>query len=90
MKKVVYSITKLSRTECPKWKGVGYVTDEDLIIACLSSQGKPYIRVFEDVIRKCHNVIGSEDEFKGSYYEVREYQGSLYDTTYSIWFKYAN
>ena len=46
MKKVVYSVTKLGRNE-NKLKGIGYLADNDLIIACISNQGKPYIRVFE-------------------------------------------
>ena len=52
MKKVVYSISKLSRFGSTKMTGVGFITDEDLIIACVSQKGNPYIRVFEDCVRR--------------------------------------
>ena len=51
MKKVVYSIKKAGRNEDFQLKGIGYMTDEDLIIACISKTNKPYIRVFEDCIK---------------------------------------
>ena len=46
MKKVVYSITKVGRFEIPKMTGLGYVVDDDLLIAATSQKGKPYIRVY--------------------------------------------
>ncbi len=58
MKKVVYSVTRYridARTFCPdKISGLGYITDTDLVIACMSKAGKPYIRVFEDCVKNCH------------------------------------
>ena len=62
MKKVVYSVTKLGRTE-QKISGIGYVTDQDLITACIGKNGKPCIRVFEDCLKDCFPV--NENEFKG-------------------------
>ena len=47
MKKVVYSVTRYRKEEMLKLSGLGYITDTDLIIACVSQKGKPYIRVFE-------------------------------------------
>ena len=41
MKKVVFSVTKLGKAE-QKISGIGYVTDEDLITACMGKNGKPY------------------------------------------------
>lgn len=35
MKKVVYSVTRYGRTENFQMKGVGYITDTDLVIACV-------------------------------------------------------
>ena len=95
MKKVVYSVTRLGRTE-QKISGIGYVTDEDLITACIGKSGKPYIRVFEDCLKNCFPV--KEDEYKGEYYELLEVEvktkyGSSetkeVEVHYSIWFKYV-
>ena len=61
MKKVVFTIRK-SRSD-NKLSGVGYLTDGNLLVPALSSKGKPYIRVFEDVTEKCKPI--SENEFKG-------------------------
>ena len=72
MKKVVYSISKLSRFGSTKMTGVGFITDEDLIIACVSQKGNPYIRVFEDCVKNCHAIPNRDGEFKGAHYEIRE------------------
>ena len=72
MKKVVYTVTKVGRTENTKMSGLGYVTENDLIIACISKNQKPYIRVFEDCVKECHKVINTTNEYKGAYYEVKE------------------
>jgi hypothetical protein len=102
MKKVVYSVQKLGRLENPKITGLGYLTDEDLVIACISQKGKPYIRVFEGVREYCHPQYGRDGEFKGEYTEYREIEvekesngyTSLekidIEVTYKIWFKYAD
>lgn len=90
MKKVFFSVSKDSSYSDYKMSGIGYVTEVDLIAACLSKNGKPYIRVFEDCIKDCHQVSGKQDEFKGSYYEVHEYEGRDITTNYNIWFKYAD
>ena len=46
MQKVVYSVSKLNRFGNTKMTGVGFITDSDLIIACVSKKGNAYIRVF--------------------------------------------
>ena len=98
MKKVAYAVTKVGRYESFKMKGIGFITDTDLIIACNSKAGKPYIRVFEDCIKDCHKVIGTEDEYKGAYYEIREIEFERQDGSkeareceinYYIWYKLA-
>lgn len=50
MKKVVYSISKFNKFGSNKMSGVGFITDKDLVIACVSQKGNPYIRVFEDCV----------------------------------------
>ena len=102
MKKVVYSVQKLGKMETPKMTGLGYVTEKDLVIACISQKGKPYIRVFEDALEYCHPNIGRDGEYKGEYTEYREIEvekesngyTSLekidIEVTYKIWFKYAD
>ena len=95
MKKVVFAVTKQGRYENTKTTGVGYITDTDLITACISKSGKPYIRVFEDCVKNCHPVTGKEGEFKGAHYEIREVEiekNGSYDTReieseYSVWYK---
>ena len=102
MKKVVYSIQKLGRFDTPKITGLGYLADKDLVIACLSQKGKPYIRVFGDALDSCHPIIGKAGEYKGQYFEYREIDvdkdNNGYTTTntieveveYKIWFKYTD
>lgn len=51
MKKVVYSISKPNKLEDGRMTGFGCITDEDLIIAAISKNGKPYIRVFENCLK---------------------------------------
>ena len=98
MKKVIYSVTKYGKNE-NKVSGIGYVTDEDLVIAAISKSGKPYVRVFEDCIKHCYKVQGKTDEFKGNVTEIMEVEletkNGSYDTReveieYNIWFKYAD
>ena len=98
MKKVIYSVTKYGKYET-KLTGIGYVTDEDLIIAAVSKSGKPYVRVFEDCIRNCNKIQGRNDEFKCNITEIHEVEietkNNNYDTReieveYGIWFKYAD
>lgn len=98
MKKVVYSVTRVGRTENFQMKGVGYITDTDLVIACVSKNQKPYLRVFEDCIKNCHQIVGTQDEYKGAYYEIREVEFERPDGSkdsreceinYYIWYKLA-
>ena len=98
MKKVIYSVTKYGKYET-KLTGIGYVIDEDLVIAAISKSGKPYVRVFEDCIRYCNKIQGKTDEFKGNITEIMEVEletkNGNYDTReieveYGIWFKYAD
>ena len=71
MKKVVYSIAKSGRFES-KLTGIGFITESDLVIACVSQKGNAYIRVFEDCVKKCHEIPSRPGEFKGAHYEIRE------------------
>ena len=102
MKKVVYTVTKVGRTENTKMSGLGYVTENDLIIACISKNQKPYIRVFEGAVKDCHKVINTTNEYKGAYYEVKEvefetknssgqstgYEKREIEMNYYIWYKW--
>lgn len=71
MKKVIYSITRVGKTD-PKMTGIGYITDTDLVIACVSQKGKPYVRIFEDCVSECLEVGCSNGEFKGDFREYKE------------------
>ena len=74
MKKVVYSVTRYRKDDIDKISGFGYITDTDLVIACISKAGKPYIRVFEDCVKNCHPIPDKPGEHKGAHYEIREVQ----------------
>lgn len=56
MKKVVYGVSRYVKGEISKLTGIGYITDTDLVIACMSKKGTPYTRVFEDCIKDCHSI----------------------------------
>ena len=60
MKKVVYSISKLNKFGSNKMTGVGFITESDLVIACVSQKGNPYIRVVEDLVKICHAIPNRE------------------------------
>ena len=98
MKKVVYSVTREGKNELTKITGIGYITDSDLIIACVGKNGKPYIRVFEDCLKEIRPIHTRPNEYKGYYSEYREIEvekkGS-YETIevvleYNIWYKLAD
>ena len=97
VKKVVYSVAKRSASG-GTIKGIGYVTDTDLITACTGKNGISYVRVFEDCVKDCHPTGERKDEFKGEFYEIREVEyetkyGSKdareIEIIYSIWFKFV-
>ena len=101
MKKVVYSVSRTNRYGSTKMTGLGFITESDLVIACMSKKGNAYIRVFEDCVKNCHAVSGRDGEFKGAYYEIREiefekktssgestgYETREIEVEYSIWYK---
>ena len=101
MKKVVYSISRFGKFGSTKMTGVGFITDSDLIIACVSLKGNPYIRVFEDCVKNCHAIPNRDSEFKGAHYEIREvevetktssgeftgYDKREIEIEYSVWFR---
>ena len=89
MQKVVYSVSKVNRDE--KLKGIGYVSEGNLLIPAISKTGKPYIRVFEDITDKCRPSVNSSGEYKG--YITLAYQtdnNDYIEIDYSVWFKYVN
>lgn len=81
MKKIAYSITQSKKKENFTQSGIGYMTDEDILIPQISKNGKPYIRVFEDCIKDCHPMIGKTDEYSGSYYEIKEIEEGIITAT---------
>ena len=101
MKKVVYGVSRISRFGNSKMTGVGFITDEDLVIACMSRKGNAYIRVFEGCVKNCHAIPGRDGEFKGAHYEIREaefekknscgestgHETREIEVEYSVWYK---
>jgi len=76
MRKIVFSVSKVNRDE--KLKGIGYLSEGNLLIPSISKKGKPYIRVFEDVTKSCHSSFYSEDEYKGTVRRKRLYRNRLF------------
>lgn len=98
MKKVVYSISKVNYRD-EKLKGIGYLAEGNLLIPSVSAKGNPYIRVFEDVEKKCH--ASGADEFKGyitvAYTDVPiKNKGNgeniidYIEVEYIVWFKFVD
>lgn len=70
MKKIIYSLTKISKSkENTKFKGVGYINGNDLIVALKSKDGNPYIKVFEDATKNCYKKQNTLNEYSGMFYE---------------------
>ena len=99
MKKVVYSVTRYRKEDIDKISGLGYITDTDLVIACVSKAGKPYIRVFEDCLKQCRPVPDRANEYKGTHYEIREvqirtdkdnYETREVELQYNVWYKFVD
>ncbi len=100
MKKAIISISKINQYGYTKIaSGLGFIAENNLILKCTNRQGKQYSRVFEDCIKDCHPIVNKPNEFKGTYYEIREIDVetksgnySTIETTveYSIWFKLLN
>jgi len=95
MKKVVYSVTKAGKDKV-RITGLGYITNEDLIVATLSKSGKPYVRIFEDCIKNCHPVVNAKNEFNGTHTEIIEieintdkndYETREIEVCYYIWYR---
>ena len=86
MKKVLYTITKENK-EKTKISGFGFISDTDLFTAQFSKAGKPYIRVYEGCLKYCHQVVGSDDAFKGAFWEVVEIEGRTVEINYYIYYK---
>ena len=96
MKKIVYAITKIGKKEDTKLTGCGYITDEDIIIACTSSKNKNYVRIFENAVKYCYKSLSEPTEFKGVYSEIQTVEASdkhgakttiEIEVDYMIWYK---
>ena len=98
MKKVVYSLTRFRKYENQRRKGIGYITDEDLSLTFFRN-GKEETKVFEDCLRYCHLILGTEDQYKGNFTEyenvdVPDKYGSFQtieiEVEYELWYKIIN
>lgn len=100
MKKVIYSVSRVGKPDS-KMSGIGYITDTDLIIACVGQKGKPYIKVFADCLSECLEVGCSNGEYKGDFREYKEievevknsmgesrgFEAKEIELNYHVWFK---
>lgn len=87
MKKIVYTITKLNKEGNTKISGQGYITDNDIICACISKKGTPYVRVFEDAVNYCYKCVATEDQYKGAYSEIISTENRDIEVNYFIWYR---
>ena len=81
MKKVVYSIKKVRKSN-EKLSGLGFINDEcTLFCKCVSKNGKQYTRAFDDVDKHCFPIFGKENEYKGyvSISDVRYFSDEWYN-----------
>ena len=67
MKKVYYSVKRYKRNEMIEQKGVGYITDTDLVVACISQNNNPYIRVFEDCKIDTETITETERQITSAF-----------------------
>ena len=56
MKKVVFSITNVRSKSDKKLSGFGYLAEGNLLCPCISKNSKPYIRIFNDVEKRCRKI----------------------------------
>ena len=68
MEKIIYTITKVGKKENQKLTGVGYINDNDIIIACTSKSGKPFVKVLKGALQTCQ-ATGTDGEYKGAFFE---------------------
>ena len=88
MKKVVFSIRKVRGNSDYKISGLGFLNDEGTLFRkCTSQDGKRYLRVFDDVEKQCHPIIGKENEYKGYVTMYYVCEGRDIEVEYSIWYK---
>lgn len=98
MKKVVFSITNVRSKSDKKLSGFGYLAEGNLLCPCISKNNKPFIRIFEDIEKRCRPINGKKDEFQGYitmyFTEVpvyREKDGSYdildLEVEYKVWYK---
>ena len=99
MKAVTYCIRTFNSDS--KMSGRGYIDDRDLIIACVSKSGKPYVKRFDGIVEKSSPVLqnGTPNGFQGHYTEHYEQTVVLPDDdkrpnytverekVWSVWFK---
>ena len=85
MKKVIYAVTRLKRERNVKVSGIGYLSNNNLLTAQISKNGKPYVRVYEDL--KLLKSVKNENEFTCDYYEFKEIDGNDIQLSYKIWIK---
>lgn len=66
MKKIIFTLTKLSRKNGnTKTKGIGYINGNDFILALKSSTDMPYVKIFEDAVGLIPKVPNRVNEFAG-------------------------
>lgn len=91
MIKVYYSLTKLMKDNNIQIKGIGYISDKDLVTCAISNEKKtPYIRIYEDCLRYCNKIQDKTDQFKGMFTEYYKKDGNEYQSTYILWYKIIN
>ncbi|MBP3581950.1 MAG: hypothetical protein J6J33_04290 [Clostridia bacterium] len=96
MEKIIYSVTRLTKSGSVKTTGIGVIDGADLAVACVNKKGSAYIRVYPGMAKACSKVVGTEDQYKGFYSELREAEFTDENgasikkevvTDYVVWYK---
>lgn len=65
MNKVAFSISNVRSKSDKKLSGFGYLAEGNLLCPCIAKNNKPYIRIFNDVEKRCRKINEKTDEFQG-------------------------
>ena len=99
MKQVKYNIIKYGKKGSIRFSGYGELNGNDLITRYTNKDGEEIEHIYEDCLSSLHPVLGTTDEFKGSFFEYEniEFENSKgqiisYETEvdYQIWIQVLN
>ena len=86
MKKVVYSLTKVTKEGVQKETGIGFVINNDLLVAKISKKSNnAYIQVYESATKDCKQL--EDNSYKGTFDQILNIENRTVVVDYMLWFK---